>query len=83
MAVVKNVAFSRKAAADMRSARYWYGEQNTALADEYLKVLAEVGKNPSAYRFVNKKVRRCEPNRFPYYIYFSYNNSFKACLLSG
>jgi hypothetical protein len=38
MAVFKNVAFSRKAAADMRSARYWYGEQKTVLADEFFGI---------------------------------------------
>ncbi|HWB24276.1 MAG TPA: hypothetical protein VG738_02300 [Chitinophagaceae bacterium] len=48
-----------KAIADIRSIRYWYGEQKVGLGDDFFKevltILDKVEKNPTAFRYIKRK----------------------------
>ena len=73
-----NISFAPKASTDLRSISIWYNQQKEGLADDFLKALDEILKkverNPTAFTFARRLVRRCKVKKFPYNVYYSHLN---------
>jgi plasmid stabilization system protein ParE len=81
------VRFRTEAAADVESAKEWYGLKREGLDDEFLaeveRVLALVAERPTAFPLVRPLVRRSLVRRFPYAVYYRVDEGFIdviACL---
>lgn len=67
-----------EAKANLSEASRWYEERKPGLGAQFLAaidaVLDKVGKNPLRYPRVYKDVRRAPVRRFPYGIFYLYDN---------
>lgn len=71
---VKIVRFLPKAEQDAVHAAYWYFDQEKGLAEEFQSNIAEaielIQKNPKAFPYYEKPLRKKNLSRFPYSIYY-------------
>ena len=68
------LTISSRALHDVEKIRDWYDEQSYQAGDRFLdelnSFLTKLIKYPHQYRKINKDVRRCLMETFPYIIYF-------------
>jgi plasmid stabilization system protein ParE len=68
------IAFLPAAQSELDSAFSWYEEQAVGLGNEFLdeldKTLRLIATFPELQPLIDKKVRRCLVNRFPYAIFY-------------
>lgn len=68
------IAFLPAAQAELDDAFSWYEEQAVGLGYEFLDELDQtlrlIGSFPELHPLVDKKVRRCLINRFPFGVYY-------------
>ena len=81
------VRFRTEAAADLESAKEWYGLKREGLDKDFLaeveRVLDLVAERPGAFPLVRPLVRRSLVRRFPYAVYYRVDEGFIdviACL---
>lgn len=72
---------------DLRKAKKWYLEINTALGEEFkLKVNKEldyIKKNPKHYQKKYKQLRQAIVARFPYTVYYLIEEELKIVVVIG
>jgi plasmid stabilization system protein ParE len=67
--------FRKEVEDDIVLAYRWYEEKSIGLGEEFLRMfytsVAEIERNPLAWRKVYKDFRRCLLKRFPYAVYYT------------
>ena len=62
---------------DLSAARHWYNQKETGLGEKFLSsfelTVSRISWNPLLYRLVYKNIRRAATDRFPYSVFFMYN----------
>ena len=73
------VVFAPEAAVDLNEAYIWYELRRRGLGDEFLSSLEaaveKVRRQPLSYSVVHETYRRALLRRFPYAIFFEYEDS--------
>jgi len=76
--MTNKIKISSRALHDVEKIRDWYDERSYQAGRKFLdklnSFLTKLAERPHQYRKVNKEVRRCLMNTFPYIIYFSDND---------
>ncbi|MDA0835354.1 MAG: type II toxin-antitoxin system RelE/ParE family toxin [Planctomycetota bacterium] len=66
-------------ASDLVEAREWYDKQRLGLGDEFsvsvMALLESIKTTPESFAPVKKQFRRAMVKRFPYSIFFEYDNN--------
>ena len=74
----REVVFRLAAHAELKEAKVWYEEQREGLGAEYVlsveETIERISKNPELYAIVQEDVRQTLVRRFPYVIYYRYEN---------
>ena len=69
------VVFRKEVEEDIVLAYRWYEDKSIGLGEEFLRIfytsVAEIERNPLAWRKVYKDFRRCLLKRFPYAVYYT------------
>ncbi len=77
----REVVFRRAAHAELKEAKAWYEEQREGLGIEFAlnveEAIERISKNPELYAIVREDVRQALVRRFPYIIYYRYENDTK------
>lgn len=64
---------------DIEDAYQYYETREPGLGSEFVRAadacLSKVGRNPNAYRIVHKQVRRALIRRFPYGLFYIFENN--------
>lgn len=62
---------------DIQDAFQWYESRTLGLGSEFVRAvdacLSSIGRNPSAYSLIYKKVRRAFIRRFPYGVFYVFD----------
>ena len=69
---------ARNDSAELKEAKAWYEDQREGLGEEYALSIEEaierISRNPELYAIVREDVRQVLVRRFPYVVYYRYEN---------
>jgi len=75
---VPEISVWPEAEGDISEAFRWYEDKNEGLGSEFMRaldaILSSVQRNPTAYAIVYKQVRRALLRRFPYSVFYLFEN---------
>ncbi|MBF0266022.1 MAG: type II toxin-antitoxin system RelE/ParE family toxin [Gammaproteobacteria bacterium] len=73
------VVFKSRAVDDIKVARDWYNEQSKGLGYEFINCVEDavdnIKNNPELYPTVYKQVQRALVKRFPYSVFYLFENN--------
>jgi toxin ParE1/3/4 len=77
--VPRQIILTPEAKLDVQGAYDWYEEKNQGLGDDFLicieSAFGEISRNPTRYPVRFDHIRRILIRRFPYAIYFDYDDT--------